>query len=98
MATKTNTKTKATVGMFQYDSTAPSNPTMLNYPADPYGLCSELRKSMTKMVGRLHGDPKKLAIAERNLALLIGHMYSRFVEQGGVLTSAVQLATTNTAE
>lgn len=88
MATKTKTKTAA--GTFQYDTTAPANPTMLNYPADPYGLCSELRKSMTKMVGRLRGDQKKLAIAERNLALLIGHMYSRYAEQGGVLPSKEQ--------
>lgn len=75
-------KTKA-VGMFEYDSSAPANPTMLNYPSDPYGLCSELRKCMTKTVGRLRGDSKKLAILERNLALLIGHMYNRFAEQGG---------------
>lgn len=91
MATKTKTKARA-AGTFQYDSSAPANPTLLNYPADPYGLCSELRKSMTKMVGRLHGDSKKLAIAERNLALLIGHMYSRFAEQGGVLPSSTEVA------
>lgn len=80
MATKAKTKT---AGVFQYDSSAPANPTLLNYPADPYGLCSELRKCMTKTVGRLCGDSKKLTILERNLALLIGHMYNRFAEQGG---------------
>lgn len=88
MATKS---TKAST--FQYDSTAPANPSMLNYPVDTYGLCVELRKAFTKMVGRLHGDANKLATAERNLALLIGHMYNRFAEQGGVRESTTSIST-----
>lgn len=75
-----------TVNMFQYEAGAPANPTMLDFPADEYGLCVELRKAMVKLAGRLHGDQNKLRTAERNLSLLIGHMYSRYAEQGGKLS------------
>lgn len=77
------------VNVFQYEAEAPANPTLLDFPADEYGLCVELRKAMVKLAGRLHGDQNKLRTAERNLSLLIGHMYSRYVEQGGELPSAV---------
>ena len=76
------------VNMFQYEAGAPANPTMLDFPADEYGLCVELRKAMVKLAGRLHGDQNKLRTAERNLSLLIGHMYSRYIEQGGELPVA----------
>lgn len=76
------------VNMLQYETGAPTNPTLLDFPADEYGLCVELRKAMVKLAGRLHGDQNKLRIVERNLSLLIGHMYSRYAEQGGKLSSA----------
>lgn len=78
-------KKSTNVGMFQYVADAPSNPTLLDFPPDEFGLCRELRKAMTRMAGRLCGDQKKLRVAERNLSLLIGHMYSRYAEQGGKL-------------
>lgn len=81
-------KKSINVGMFQYVTDAPSNPTMLDFPSDEFGLCRELRKAMTRMSSRLCGDQKKLRVAERNLALLIGHMYNRYAEQGGVLPTA----------
>lgn len=74
--------------MFQYDAGAPANSTLLDFPADEYGLCVELRKAMIKLSSRLRGDQNKLRIVERNLALLIGHMYSRYSEQGGKLPGA----------
>lgn len=86
------------VKMFQYDAGAPANPTMLDFPADEYGLCVELRKAMVKLAGRLHGDQNKLRTAERNLSLLIGHMYSRYAEQGGKLPAATEPAAAPAAE
>lgn len=82
-------QTAKAVNMLQYEAGAPANPTLLDFPADEYGLCVELRKAMVKLAGRLHGDPNKLHTAERNLSLLIGHMYSRYAEQGGKLSNAV---------
>lgn len=81
-------QTAKAVNMLQYEAGAPANPTLLDFPADEYGLCVELRKAMVKLAGRLHGDPNKLHTVERNLSLLIGHMYSRYAEQGGKLSSA----------
>lgn len=85
-------QTAKTVNMFQYEVGAPANSTLLDFPADEYGLCVELRKAMIKLASRLHGDQHKLRVAERNLALLIGHMYSRYAEQGGVLPVAAEPA------
>lgn len=76
-------QTVKSTNMFQYEAGAPANSTLLDFPADEYGLCVELRKAMIKLASRLHGDQHKLRVAERNLALLIGHMYSRYAEQGG---------------
>lgn len=78
-------RTAEVVNMLQYEAGAPANPTLLDFPADEYGLCVELRKAMVKLAGRLHGDQNKLRTVERNLSLLIGHMYSRYAEQGGKL-------------
>lgn len=88
-------KKSTNVGTFKYIADAPANPTLLDFPSDEFGLCRELRKTMTKLSGRLCGDQKKLRVAEQNLALLIGHMYNRYREQGGTLPAAVQESSAN---
>ena len=58
-----------------------TNPTMLDFPTDAYGVCSGLRKEFITMTSKIGGHSDKYAVAVETLGMLIGFMQVRHAEE-----------------
>lgn len=55
-----------------------SNPTLLVFPTDKFGLTSALKTAMTALASRLMGDVRKKEVFDATLDVLVAHVNAKF--------------------
>lgn len=58
-----------------------SNPTFIDWPHDPFGFTSMLRKEGVRAIGRVSGNPEKAEIVLGTLQCLAQHLKARVPDQ-----------------
>lgn len=68
-------------------ATAPvnSNPALVEFPTDPWGFTSELRKAGLRSAARVKGDPEKQALFLATLRTLALHSQARVADDKAAL-------------
>lgn len=62
-----------------------SNPTFIEWPFDPYGTTSMLRKEGVRAIGRVFGDPDKAEVVMATLQCLAQHLKASVPDQRAAL-------------
>lgn len=62
----------------QTQSNIETNPALLSFPTDRFGLTREVRKALLTASSRVLGDPVKKALMDETLTILIKHMNAKF--------------------
>jgi hypothetical protein len=66
-----------------------SNPTFIEWPFDPYGGTTLLRKEGVRAIGRVAGDPAKAEIVLATLQCLAQHLKARLPDQQSAIAQRV---------
>lgn len=60
-------------------SPVPTNPAMLEFPADKWGFTSEFRKAALKMAGGIRGNKEKHDLVMLTMGILAKHILARYL-------------------
>lgn len=67
-----------------------ANPTLVEWPSDPHGIASELKKALVKAAGRVNGQDDKMQVIMQTVRIGAGHLKARHAAQKETRTAEIE--------